>query len=327
VLKKVAVFLVIVSLFGLVAGCSPKASDKPKVALLLPGNISDQGWNATAYNGLKLIEKDLGAEVAYMENVPQSNFEEVFRRYAQEGYRVIFAHGFQFGDAAMKVAKDFPNTWFIVTSTTISQAPNVASLNNDAIQAGFLAGALSALMSKTKTIGLVVGMDFPSITTYADGFKAGAKYIDPSVNALTGLTGDFTDAAKAKEMAMTFIGQGADVVSHDADQAGLGVLEAVKEKNILTVGAISDQWELAPDQMVNSVSQDLSLAFEVITQKALDKTIEAKCYYMGVNEGTVALAGWHNFDSTVPQTVKDRMNQIVADIKSGALNPASLVGN
>ncbi len=326
-LKKISLALAIILVFGLVAGCKAKEPEKLKVALLLPGNISDQGWNATAYNGLKLIEKDLGAEIAYMEKVPQSDFEEVFRRYAQEKYRIIFGHGFQFGDAAKKVAQDFKETWFIVTSTTIFQEPNVASLNNDAHQAGFLCGALSALITQKKIVGVVAGMNIPSISKYVEGFEAGVKYIDPSITVLSGFTGDFYDAAKAREMAVAFINQGADVVSHNADQAGLGVIEAVKERNVKTIGAISDQAHLAPEQMVNSVTQDLSLAYKLIVEKILDGTIEPKSYFMGVNEGTVGLAGWHNFESVIPQAVKDRMNQIIEDIKSGVLDPASLVGN
>ena len=35
-----------------------KGHEKFKVAMLLPGSISDAGWNALAYEGLKAIEKE-----------------------------------------------------------------------------------------------------------------------------------------------------------------------------------------------------------------------------------------------------------------------------
>ena len=41
---------------------------KFKVALLTPGSISDAGWNALAYEGLKRIEKELGAEISHVES-------------------------------------------------------------------------------------------------------------------------------------------------------------------------------------------------------------------------------------------------------------------
>ena len=44
-----------------------------KVALLLPASIIDGGWNAFAYDGLKAIEKQLGAKIIAGElKVPQT---------------------------------------------------------------------------------------------------------------------------------------------------------------------------------------------------------------------------------------------------------------
>ena len=39
-------------------------ADSFKVALLIPGDINDGGWNSLAYAGLKSIEKELAAKTA-----------------------------------------------------------------------------------------------------------------------------------------------------------------------------------------------------------------------------------------------------------------------
>ena len=39
-----------------------KGHEEFKVALLLPASITDGGWNALAYDGLKAVEKELGAK-------------------------------------------------------------------------------------------------------------------------------------------------------------------------------------------------------------------------------------------------------------------------
>ena len=44
-------------------------SETFKVGMLLPGSISDQGWNALAHDGLKAIETELGAEISYVESL------------------------------------------------------------------------------------------------------------------------------------------------------------------------------------------------------------------------------------------------------------------
>ena len=86
------------------------------VALLTPGPISDAGWNAGAYEGIKAIEKELGASISHVQVKSPSEFEEQFRAYAERGTHLVFGHGFEFQDAAARVAKEYPNTVFVTTS-------------------------------------------------------------------------------------------------------------------------------------------------------------------------------------------------------------------
>ncbi|MCY4571013.1 MAG: BMP family ABC transporter substrate-binding protein, partial [Candidatus Poribacteria bacterium] len=67
-----------------------KEHEKFKVAMLLPGSISDAGWNALAYEGLKAIEKQLGAEISHAETRTPTDQEEQFRSYALDGYNMVF---------------------------------------------------------------------------------------------------------------------------------------------------------------------------------------------------------------------------------------------
>ncbi len=92
--------------------------EKFRVAMLLPGPITDEGWNQSAHEGLMRIRDNLGAEVDFVEMVSSADMEELFRGYATQGYNIIFGHGFQFGDPASEIAPDFPNIKFVITSTT-----------------------------------------------------------------------------------------------------------------------------------------------------------------------------------------------------------------
>ena len=155
-----------------------------KVAALLPGSISDASFNAAAYRALENMKAQHGIKYVYQENVPQAEFEAAFREYAKAGYDVVIGHGFQFGDAALKVAPKFPGTRFIVTETNITQAPNVASYQTRFRDMGFVAGALAAMMTKSGVVGNASAIPIPVITDYMEGFKNGAKYINPEVKAI-----------------------------------------------------------------------------------------------------------------------------------------------
>jgi basic membrane protein A and related proteins len=287
-----------------------------KVAMLLPGPISDQGWNASAHDGLMQIKEKLDAEVAFVESVSASDMEELFRGYALQGYNLIFGHGFQFGDPASRVAPDFPGIKFVITSTTFTQEPNISSILNDSWQQGFLGGALAALMTESNYVGSVGGMEIPSIIAFQEGFVHGAEYINPDVRAVIPFTGNFYDAAQAKEMAITMIREGADIIAHDADAAGLGVIEAGKEYNIPTIGAIGDQAHISPETVVTSTLNDMAMAILTVAEYVHSGDFEVRNYVMGIAEDCVGLAPYYQWEDKLDADIKLRMEEILADLGS-----------
>ncbi|MBL8592703.1 MAG: hypothetical protein JNK01_08450, partial [Devosia sp.] len=54
---------------------SPVLAADLKIAMILPGPITDNDWNSVGYNGLEAAGKALGAEVAYVENVTDADAE------------------------------------------------------------------------------------------------------------------------------------------------------------------------------------------------------------------------------------------------------------
>lgn len=320
------VFL-IVSTAGLWAGGSQnrepakQESRKLRVGMLLPGPINDGGWNASAYEGLQDIKvKYPDADVSFQESVPPSNFEEVFRSYASQGYNLVIGHGFQFGDAAIKVSKEFPDVKFCITSTDIFSPPNVCSVRNDTGEMGYLLGIFAAHMTKTKILGVVGGVDIPPIADPVLAFELAVQSVDPGIRVFSSLTGSSEDVPKAKEVALNMIEQGADIVFADANQASLGVFDACREKKAWALAPISDQHSYAPDTILTSGICDVPKAISAVADLVTAGTLEPKFYKMGAAQDAVWLAPYYEFDSQVPQTARDAVAKTLADIKSGAIN-------
>ena len=292
-------------------------AEMPSVALLLPGPINDMGWNASAYNGLKLIEENYGAEISYTESVGQSDMEEVFRSYASIGYDLIFGHGSQFTDAAVAVAAEFPDTMFVLVNGNTPTEPNLACVQVADEQQGFLMGAFAALMTETGTVGVIGGLEIPPITNAVNGFVAGANYIDPDVEVLSSMTGSFDDVNAAKETALAYIDQGADYVAAIANQAGLGSIEACEERGIYAIGANQDQFEISPSSVVVSVMKEVPVAFDFAYKTFIDGNLAADVYRLGVKEGVVFFSSYHDFEDFVPQEVKDRLAEVEPELGAG----------
>lgn len=295
-----------------------------KVALVLPGSANDKGWNQEAYDGLEKI-KDMGCQTAYSENVQASDYETIFRGYADQGFNVVFGHGTEFEDAAEKVAEDYPDTTFCITSSDISQDPNVCSLQNLNNEQGFIAGVVAALATESKKVAAIGGMEIPSIQSYIMGFEQGVEYVDNGTEALTAYTGDFSDATKVKEQANAFIEQGADIVSQDADEAGLGLFEAVKDApdGVYAIGSVKDQYEECPGKVLTSATNQIGDAMSVAVEDYMKEGLEAKCYKFGIKEGTIGLADYHDCSDVLTDEEKQFVTDTMDKIANGEIEVKS----
>jgi basic membrane protein A and related proteins len=148
---------------------------------------------------------------------------------------VIIAHNFPWGAPAIKVAKDYPNTKFVIF-TGLVNATNVASIFPMQQEGTYLLGALAAMMSKTNVIGFVGGEKYPNLINILEGYKQGARDIDSNIRVLATFLDDWDNPIKGKEAALAQINDGgADFLLHVADTSGLGVIEAAKEKKDICI--------------------------------------------------------------------------------------------
>ena len=188
----------------------------PRIALVTDALFSDGGWGAAAYNAAKQLETKYGYEVAYAESIAIPEIESTLRQYSQDGYNLIIAHGFQWGDPAVRVGAEFPNTKYVVF-TGLVNSTNVASIFPMQQEGSFLLGALGAMMSKTGTSGFVGGDRYPNIINIFKGYEQGAKQINPNMNLVATYLGDFDNPSAGKEAGLAQINSGADSLFHVAD--------------------------------------------------------------------------------------------------------------
>ncbi len=107
--RVLAICVIALAFFAIGSGVSPAgAAGKFRVAAVMPGTITDGSFNQSCYEGLKMIEKQLGAEIAFTEKVSQADQVENIVDYARRGYDLVIAHGGEMDAAAIKVAKKFP---------------------------------------------------------------------------------------------------------------------------------------------------------------------------------------------------------------------------
>ena len=296
-----------------------------KVAMLLSGTINDAGWNQSAYTGLVRAADEFGIETAYSESVQQPDFEAVMRDYADKGYDIIICHGNQFADAALLVGQEYPDSFFCVVNGNSAQEPNVSSFRFNTAETGFLAGTVAAMITKTGTVSYITGSSYPHMLDGMTAYEAGAKYINPDIKVLTGNIESFTDVAKAKEMALAFIEQGADVTCANADAAGLGVIDAAQSNGVKHIGYISDQYDVAPDTVFVSCIQSVEFLVYSIVKSGIEGTLQPVITLMGAAEGAISLSDFHGNDAKLPEGGKAKLDEIYNGILDGSLKKAGIL--
>lgn len=295
-----------------------KSSVRPfRVALLTPGPISDQSWNGGAYQGLLRIRDSMGATISHIQTKTPAEFEEQFRQYGSQGYDLVFGHGFEFQDAAMRVGRDFPRTVYVTTSGS-SSGGNVAGMVFGFGDASYLAGMIAAGTSRSNVLGVIGGTELPPVKESFAAFAEGAKAVKPAVRVLVSYIGNWDDVSLGKEQALAQISRGADVIFQNADAAGLGVFQAAREsRKALVVGSNSNQNSVAPEVTIGSVVIDLPRAFLAVAREVHAGHFRARVITLGLVDDVVSFILNPELPSAVPAATLRAVDSVRADMKSG----------
>lgn len=290
------------------------------------GEVDDKSFNQSAWEGVQQAEKDLNAIVNYVETKDGKDYAANIALFADKNYDVIVTVGFAMGEATGIAATEYPDIDFIgVDQWFDGSIPNVTGLLFPEDKAGFLAGALAAKMTKTGTVAAVLGTDLiPPVVAFKEGYEAGARYVNPDINLIStyhpgGLDVAFTDPEWGATTAKQAIDNGADVVFGAGGKTGNGALiEVASHAGLFCIGVDSDQWGTVPEAHPCLISS----AMKLITPGVFDlvKLSKDGAFPGGLYFGGTGLAPFHDFDSAVPQDVKDLLAELDAGLKDGSIS-------
>ena len=291
------------------------------------GKINDKSFNQSAWEGVQQAQRELGARVQYIETADPRDYAKNIATFGEAGYDVIVTVGFSLGEATAAAAITYPKVDFIgVDQFQSTIIEGVAGLNFPEDKAGFLVGALAALMSKGHRIGAVCGTDgVPPVWRLGEGYKAGAAYAD----GLTGTNTEvivvyhsnddkaFIDPEWGAETAKSMIEQGTDVVFGCGSVTGNGAITAAAQAGAFAIGVDSDQYLTLPAAAPRMLSSALKLITPGVLQ--LIKLSRDGSFPSGNYSGEVGYAPFHDLENEVPSEVKEIMEEIKAGLLDGSI--------
>ena len=224
-----------------------------KVAMITDyGDITDQSFNQTTYEGCKEFCEANGVEFKYYKPAGDSTAERVAMVDAAvaDGYNVVVMPGYAFGETITQVADLYPDVKFIALDVSQGdlgdyQIPeNVTCAVYQEELCGYMAGYAAVKLGYTK-LGFLGGMAVPAVVRYGYGFVQGADAAatelgaDVSVNYVYG--NQFSGDADITAYMDTWYANGTEIVFACGGGIYISAAEAAAKVGGKVIGVDVDQ--------------------------------------------------------------------------------------
>jgi basic membrane protein A len=307
------------------------------------GGVDDRSFNAAAWAGMQAAQAaGSNISVKFSTSTSTSDYTPIINTFLSQKCNIIVSLGFAMGDATKAAATAHASQKFSIVDFSYSpKLPNVDALVFNTVQDAFLGGYLAAGMSKTGKVATFGGQEFPTVTIYMDGYWDGVQYYNSKhgthVQVLGwdektqkgSFTGDFTNQTKGQTLTQTFISEGADIIFPVAGNVGLGAAKAVQQADAAAGSQkVNMEWVdldgcvSSPQYckyFITSVLKGETLAVKTAVLAAAGGSFKGGNYIGTLANGGVSLAPFHDFDSTVPASLKAELQQISTGIQNGSI--------
>ena len=312
---------------------------KVKVGIVFDiGGKNDRSFNAAAWEGVKRAQQDMNICLYDVEPGNPTSIEPAMRAFAERNFDLVIGVGFAQSPIMQKVATDYPNIKFAIIDGVIMEADgktpksNVASLVFREHEGSYLVGMIAASKSKTGVLGFLGGMNIPLIHKFETGYEEGARSVNPNVTVLQSYVGSSDSAwnnpGKGKELALSEIEKGADVIFTAAGNSGLGAFDAVEqygkdpktgEANKFVIGVDSNQNMVKPGFVLTSMVKRVDNAVYDVVKEVYEGKFEGGFHSFGLDKDGVAYAMDDNNKDLIPPDVIKRVEQAKQEIIDGQI--------
>ncbi|WP_040228183.1 BMP family lipoprotein [Bhargavaea cecembensis] len=311
-------------------GGTEETSDFSLAMVTDVGGIDDKSFNQAAWKGIQDFGKANDLEKGdggydYLQSAGEEDYIPNLNALARRDFTLVFGVGFMMEDAMDEIASQQKDTEFAIIDAVVDQ-PNTVSILFKEQEGSYLAGVAAALMTESKKVGFVGGMENEVIHRFEAGFVAGVKAVDPEIEIDVQYAGAFDKAEIGKTTANRMYSSGVDIIFHAAGGTGNGVFSEAKERkaadadaNVWVIGVDSDQYDEGAvgdtNVTLTSMLKRVDVAVEDIAKRAKDGDFPGgETHVYGLDEDGVDLA---DSRGAIPEDVMAQIDEYKEKIKSG----------
>jgi basic membrane protein A len=272
------------------------------------GGRGDLSFNDMGFKGGDEAAKAFGLQMVELISKSEADYVPNLETAARDkDVMLVVGIGFLLTDAMIDVATRYPDKDFAIIDGYVPDMPNVMSILYEEHKGSAIVGAIAALTAaqyRYSHIGVVLGIEIPTLWKFEIGYKWGAdwalkwyqnKFGKPAPvisgtpiknRVLWAYTGTFSDITKGYEAAKAMYAQDAVAVYNVAGPLGLGLNQAVQEiatPNGLTmgppfwIGVDADQDWINPGfvlcSMMKRVDRGIYFAAQLVAQGSFRQVV------------------------------------------------------
>lgn len=301
-----------------------EAADNSDISfeIILPNPRGDRSFIDSAAAGAERAIAELGVEGTIIETAGEQEHDAALRRAVQDSPDLIITIAVD-ATTVEEVVDEFPDQLFAAQETFFPAPPEYDNLALTSIlthENSYLAGIAAGMLTRTKVIGSVGGLDSPGINLFIVGFEEGVLSVCEDCQLLRSYVGGFSDPITGKEQALALYAEGADILYQVAGRSGEGVLEAASETGNFAIGVDSNQDDLYPGTVIVSAMKRVDNAVFGFVQSIVDGTYTSGTVDVGMAEGYAGLS-WdvgvcsRTFDEAGPEDLVAKLPEVRAAIE------------
>jgi simple sugar transport system substrate-binding protein len=280
---------------GLIQGSL--AGDLKAIAVLVPEQGTDYGWNQQGVDAARAVAEKHGLEFMPAEGLGYGDVRPTLRELAEDGAGLMIAHASGYNTAAPEIAKETGVPVAIVDTPEGLVPGLIADYTLSGHDGAYLAGVLAAKMTRTGTVGIVVSGEPPSWNSQSAGFALGVKAGNSGVKIIYAVIGPaaYGDAAGGRRVTGSVISAGADVIFGQGNGSSFGMIQAVETTTatdggkVWFIDVIGDKSSLDKGHLLSSVLWDMTPVYDAMVNDLKGGTFGTKHYEIGLSDNSVRL--------------------------------------
>ena len=280
---------------GLIQGSF--AGDLKAIAVLVPEQGTDYGWNQQGVDAARAVAEKHGLEFMPAEGLGYGDVRPTLRELAEDGAGLMIAHASGYNTAAPEIAKETGVPVAIVDTPEGLVPGLIADYTLSGHDGAYLAGVLAAKMTRTGSVGIVVSGEPPSWNSQSAGFAQGVKAGNSGVKIIYAVIGPaaYGDAAGGRRVTGSVISAGADVIFGQGNGSSFGMIQAVETTKatdggkVWFIDVIGDKSSLDKGHLLSSVLWDMTPVYDAMVNDLKGGTFGTKHYEIGLSDNSVRL--------------------------------------